>query len=118
MATIILCGSSKTPSNDENYPISQNINSHLSYTTFSKTNVDYSLARYGTYQELENDFLANFKNSKQLQIVKLLLSILFLFPLFKSINKESFLIFLIRIQYFISDLKIHLLSSRAHPPTQ
>lgn len=37
--------------------------------------------------------------------------------LFKGGQRETFLILLTQLQYFIQDLDVHILSSRSHPPT-
>lgn len=57
------------------------------------------------------------KNNKYLNLLKLLLFFVLVTFLFVGTSNETFFIYKNRIQYFISDLKIHLLSARAHPPT-
>lgn len=63
------------------------------------------------------EFLGVLKNMKQVPIIKILLLTLLLCLLYKGPSKKLLVISLTDRQYFIADLKIDLLSSRAHPPT-
>ena len=51
-------------------------------------------------------------------LINKLLPLIFLLSFaFKAPNKQFFKILFIRFYYFIVDLDVHILSSRAHPPT-
>jgi hypothetical protein len=121
VATIVFCCSGHPPVHsiqNQAQPSTEKCTKSTNSTIISKTISDTPLAFSCNRQDQTNsDFLIRF-TSKLLQTFKLLFCFLLLSLLFKGTSKETFIIYLTRVQYFIADLNICILSSRAHPPTR
>jgi hypothetical protein len=70
---------------------------------------------YDRNNQKQIDFII--KLHTKAQSIKLFFCFLLLFFVFKTLFKETFFIYLVRVNYFILDLDICILSAKAHPPT-
>jgi hypothetical protein len=85
--------------------------------TFSKnTNKSISVI-CNTPPKSNNSYFFSVKSLRQTSIARFLLLLWLVSFLFKGPSKQFFKICLKRLQYFLVDLDVSILSSRAHPPT-
>jgi hypothetical protein len=96
--------------------IENHTKSEQAYIIFEASSVQYLDNPFNRHDQMNEAFLVKLQSKLQ-QCIRLFFYLFTLFFLLRSISKKIWRIYQNRMQYFIVDLDIYLLSSRAHPPT-